>query len=88
MFLSAAVLLASLVTEEELAAGRLYPRLGRFREVSLAMAVHLAEEAYMTGAASTYPRPRDLEQHIRGQQYDYTYTAALPPTYPWASLDQ
>ena len=57
-------------------------------QVSLAMAVHLAEEAYMTGAASTYPRPRDLEQHIRGQQYDYTYTAALPPTYPWASLDQ
>jgi malate dehydrogenase (oxaloacetate-decarboxylating)(NADP+) len=46
-----------MVTEEDLAVGRLYPPLDNIREISVQIAKKVAEEAYQSGTASTYPEP-------------------------------
>ena len=59
MFLVAARALASLVTEDDLAIGRVYPALTRIREVSTAIAIAVAETAFARGFARQNP-PADL----------------------------
>merc|ERR1711992_88101 len=85
VFLSAAEGLADMVTEDDLAVGRLYPPLGNIREISAQIAKKVAEEAYQAGNASTYPEPEDKEAFIRGTPYDYNYDnyQALPTLYKW-----
>merc|ERR1719470_737385 len=85
VFLSAAEGLADMVTEDDLAVGRLYPPLDNIREISVQIAKKVAEEAYQAGTASTYPEPEDLEAFIRSTLYDYNYdkTSALPTLYQW-----
>jgi len=68
MFLAAARTLASLVTEEELASGNLYPSLSRIRAVSRVIASEVAAMAFDLGLA-TYDRPADLEAWIDGFVY-------------------
>jgi malic enzyme len=51
MFLAAAGTLASLVTSDRLSAGALYPRLADLRDVSRAIAVAVAEQAFECGVA-------------------------------------
>ena len=53
MFVTAAKALASLLREEELAEGRIYPSLKRIHEVSLKIAVAVAEEAYQSISVKT-----------------------------------
>ena len=72
MFLEAARCLANLIKDTDLADGTLYPPLKRIREVSLAVAVAVAERAYDDGLASL-PRPDNLERHIASYMYDPTY---------------
>ena len=72
MFLAAAEALANEVSEDDLAEGAVYPPLKRIRDVSLAIAVAVAEEAYETGIARL-PRPSSLVDHIAGLMYDPTY---------------
>ena len=57
VFLSAAEGLAGMVTEDDLAVGRLYPPLDNIREISVQIAKKVAVEAYQSGTASTYPEP-------------------------------
>merc|ERR1712055_604035 len=57
VFLSAAEGLAEMVTESDLAVGRLYPPITTVREISVKIAVKVAKEAYKDGSASTYPEP-------------------------------
>merc|ERR1712010_102476 len=83
VFLSAAEGLADLVTEDDLKVGRLYPPLTSIRDISIKIAVKVAEEAYREGHASTYPQPEDMEAFIRMQLYDYNYTTSLPVRYNW-----
>merc|ERR1719384_1798210 len=83
VFLSAAEGLAEMVGESDLAVGRLYPPLKDLREISVKIAVKVAEEAYNSGTASTYPEPEDKEFFIREQLYDYSYDRALPAIYQW-----
>eukprot|EP00092_Neocalanus_flemingeri_P002374 GFUD01002539.1.p1 GENE.GFUD01002539.1~~GFUD01002539.1.p1 ORF type:complete len:629 (+),score=206.98 GFUD01002539.1:180-2066(+) len=85
VFLSAAEGLADMVTEDDLAVGRLYPPLDNIREISVQIAKKVAEEAYQSGTASTYPEPEDKEAFIRATLYDYNYdkTSALPTLYQW-----
>jgi len=85
VFLSAAEGLADMVTEDDLAVGRLYPPLDNIREISVKIAKKVAEEAYQSGTASTYPEPEDKEAFIRTTLYDYNYdrTSALPTLYTW-----
>ncbi len=73
MFLAAARALAGLVSEEDLALGRVYPALTRIREVSAAIALAVAESAYARGFARQV-RPADLRAHIQAQMYVPEYT--------------
>ncbi|MBW2445869.1 MAG: NAD-dependent malic enzyme [Deltaproteobacteria bacterium] len=68
MFFAAARALADEVTAADLDLGRVYPPLERIRDVSLRIAVAVAEIAYARGLAGV-PRPDDLEDHIRQQMY-------------------
>jgi malate dehydrogenase (oxaloacetate-decarboxylating)(NADP+) len=72
MFIVAARTLASLLRENELAEGRVYPSLKRIHEVSLAIAVAVAEDAYAKNL-STHPRPKDLTEYIRSQMFQPVY---------------
>ena len=72
MFLNAARTLAAQVTEEDLALGRIFPALSRIREVSLQIAVAVAEEAHRAGLARR-PRPADLEADIRARIFEPVY---------------
>ncbi|MDX9833926.1 MAG: NAD-dependent malic enzyme [Desulfobulbus sp.] len=72
MFLVAARVVASEVSEADLNEGRLYPPLPRIREVSLAVAVAVAEVAYRLGLAGQ-PRPDDLRAHITALTYEPVY---------------
>jgi len=85
VFLTSAEALAELVTDDDLAVGRLYPPLSDIRNISVKIATKLAEEAYEDGTASTYPEPKDKEAFIRSNLYDYNYegTTALPIRYDW-----
>jgi malate dehydrogenase (oxaloacetate-decarboxylating)(NADP+) len=68
MFLVASRTLASLVRDEELESGNLYPSLSRIREVSRAIAVEVARMAFDEGLA-TYERPADIEAWVAGFVY-------------------
>lgn len=72
MFLVAAKILAQEVSETDLRIGRIYPPLPRIREVSMAIAVAVADVAYRTGLASR-PRPEDLSGFIESLMYEPEY---------------
>ncbi|MBV5318708.1 MAG: NAD-dependent malic enzyme [Desulfobulbaceae bacterium] len=72
MFLTAARIVASEVTDDDLQLGRVYPALPRIREVSLAVAVAVAEVAYANGLAGK-PKPDDLVEHIRSLMFEPDY---------------
>jgi malate dehydrogenase (oxaloacetate-decarboxylating)(NADP+) len=75
MFAVAARELARLVTDEDLALGRVYPALTRIREVSEAIAMAVAENAFARGYARQI-RPDDLRAHVRAHMFQPDY-----PTY-------
>ncbi|MCA9956570.1 MAG: hypothetical protein KC434_17700, partial [Anaerolineales bacterium] len=72
MFMAAARTLAQLVTEEDLAKGRVYPSLKRIREVSGAIGTAVAEVAFAKNLASI-ARPDDLPAYIEGQMFQPVY---------------
>jgi len=72
MFIKAAGTLASLIRENELAEGRVYPSLNRIHEVSHAIAVAVAGEVYAE-KLNTQPRPADLSGYIRSQMFQPVY---------------
>jgi malate dehydrogenase (oxaloacetate-decarboxylating)(NADP+) len=63
MFLAAARIVAGLVDQTDLAQGRVYPSLGRIREVSTKIAVAVGEIVYREGL-TTLPRPADLMAYV------------------------
>ncbi|MFZ2224923.1 MAG: malic enzyme-like NAD(P)-binding protein [Candidatus Deferrimicrobium sp.] len=77
MFFAAAKTLAGMVTEEEYAMGRIFPRLGRIREVSVAIAVVVADVAFRRGLTKMN-RPDDLAGHVKARMYDPAYVEYLP----------
>lgn len=76
MFLVAARLVAREVSEGDLEYGRVYPPLPRIREVSLTVAVAVAEVAYKEGLASR-PRPDDLTKYIRDLMFEPEYQSYI-----------
>ncbi|MCL4266741.1 MAG: NAD-dependent malic enzyme [Anaerolineae bacterium] len=72
MFLAAAQTLAHLVTEDDLAAGLIYPSLKRIREVSAHIATAVAEIAYAHELA-TVPRPGNLLTFMQNRMYQPVY---------------
>jgi malate dehydrogenase (oxaloacetate-decarboxylating)(NADP+) len=73
MISAAARALAAEVTEADLAEGRIYPPLARIREVSLKIALAVANEAYDQGLIAA-PRPANLASHIRAQVFMPKYS--------------
>lgn len=73
MFLVAARTLASLVTEEDIALGRIYPSLTRIREVSVKIATEVAKEAIHSGLASIRLRDDEVEAAVRQTLYHPEY---------------
>ncbi len=74
MFMAAARTLASLVTEDDLVQGRVYPSLTRIREVSAAIGTAVAEVAYAQNLARV-ARPDDLPAYIEAQMYQPRYAS-------------
>ncbi len=72
MFYAAAKTLAGLVSEGDLALGRIYPALDQIRQVSAAIGVAVARVAYANHLA-TMPEPDDLLKAVRDQMYDPVY---------------
>lgn len=72
LFLTAAKSLAQQVSESQLEQGTLYPRLSDIREVSLQIAVEVAEDAYARDLA-TVSRPEDLRGFIAEQMFEPSY---------------
>jgi malate dehydrogenase (oxaloacetate-decarboxylating)(NADP+) len=68
-FLAAARTLASLVTEQDLAGGSLYPRLRDIRRISHAIALSVADAAYTMKLARA-KRPRNLGEAIARFMYE------------------
>jgi len=72
MFLAAATSLAAQVTAQDLEQGSLFPPLAQVRDVSLHLAVAVAEVAFGQGHAGI-ERPTDLLAHVRSCMYDPAY---------------
>ena len=72
MFMRAAKTLAGMVSDADLAEGAVYPPLSSIRDVSLAIAETVAEEAFDNGL-SRIARPDDLREAIRRTMYDASY---------------
>jgi malate dehydrogenase (oxaloacetate-decarboxylating)(NADP+) len=72
MFFTAAKTLAHMVTEEELAAGTIYPDLAKIRQISLAIAAAVARLAWEQGLAK-YAEPKDIRQYVRDRMYQPDY---------------
>lgn len=72
MFFVAAKALARQVTESDLALGRIYPALGRIRDVSAAIAVEVARVAYDRGLARA-EEPDDLLEFIKSSMFEPDY---------------
>ena len=68
----AARALARQVTDEELASGSVFPNVSRIREVSLSVAVAVAEQVASEGVAGTAP-DGDWRRTIEQQIYDPHY---------------
>ena len=72
MFLAAAEALSSLVTEEEIARGSVYPSLTRVRQVSLSIAVAVCRVAMQEGLV-VKKMPEDLDGYIQSLMYEPDY---------------
>jgi len=77
MFFTAAKTLAHMVTEEELAAGTVYPDLGKIRQISLAIATAVCRLAYREGLAQ-FPEPEDIRTYVRDSMYHPEYKTFVP----------
>ncbi len=73
MFTVAARTLASLVTADDLAMGRIYPSLSRIREASRAIAIDVARVAFDRGLARA-ERPADLAAAVTAAMYEPVYS--------------
>lgn len=76
MFAAAARTLADMVTEDDLAMGRLYPSLSRIREVSHAIAVAVADIAFVRGIGRC-ERPADLSTAVTAAMYQPHYVSMV-----------
>ena len=72
MFLAAAEVLASTVTEQEIQKGAVYPALTRVRDVSLAIAIAVCRVAMTEGLAEK-DLPQDLNGYIKSLMYEPDY---------------
>lgn len=75
MFIAAAEAVASMVTEEDLAVGAVYPRIAHIREVSARVAARVAAAAYSLGLAKrgAAPNHEQLVSMAKKMMYNPAY---------------
>ncbi|XP_071758508.1 NADP-dependent malic enzyme [Centroberyx gerrardi] len=83
IFLTTAEAIADLVTEKDLAEGRLYPPLNSIRGVSFKLAVKIMEYAYEHNMATLKPEPADKEAYVRSLIYSTDYDMFSVDAYRW-----
>ncbi|KAM4632692.1 NADP-dependent malic enzyme [Polymixia lowei] len=83
IFLTTAEAIADMVTEEDLAEGRLYPPLNSIRDVSFKLAVKIMEYAYEHKMATLHPEPADKEALVRSLIYSTDYDDFSVDSYRW-----
>ncbi|XP_041962443.1 NADP-dependent malic enzyme isoform X1 [Alosa sapidissima] len=83
IFLTTAETIADLVTEKDLAEGRLYPPLTTIQDVSLKIAVKVVEYAYKHKMATLRPEPEDKEALVRSLIYSTDYDEFAVDSYRW-----
>ena len=76
MFAVAARTLANMVTEDDLAMGRLYPSLSTIRDVSREIAIAVAEVAFTRGLARV-DRPADIAAAVAAAMYVPNYVSMV-----------
>ena len=76
MFAVAARTLASMVTDADLAMGRVYPGLSRIREVSRAIAIAVADVAFARGLARA-AKPADIAAAVTAAMYEPNYVSMV-----------
>ena len=74
MFLVAAETLAGQVSDDDYKIGRLFPSLGTIRQISLHIAIAVAELAFEEGLARA-ERPENLEDFIQSQMFEPHYSS-------------
>lgn len=72
MFLAAAKAVANLVSEEDLSVGSIYPQIENIRDVSIQIAIAVAEQAIKSDI-NTIESSDNLKQKIQDYMYDPTY---------------
>ena len=72
VFLVAAKVVAGEIQDSDLDQGTIYPKLTLLRDISLKIAIAIAEHIYELGIAGIQ-RPDDLEAYIRSLMYDPAY---------------
>uniref|UniRef100_A0A8D3EG83 Malic enzyme n=1 Tax=Scophthalmus maximus TaxID=52904 RepID=A0A8D3EG83_SCOMX len=82
IFLTAAESLAHMVTDKDLAEGRLYPPLGSIRDASVTLAVKV-RYAYEHNMATLRPEPSDKEAYVRSLTYSTDYDDFVVDSYRW-----
>ncbi|CAK5085312.1 unnamed protein product [Meloidogyne enterolobii] len=87
LFLLAANTVAECVSDKCLAEGRIYSRLKDIKEISIKIAIKIADECYKDGTAKLYPEPEDKEMFIRSQLYSVKYEDLINETYEWPAQD-
>nr|GMD44204.1 NADP-dependent malic enzyme-like isoform X2 [Ipomoea batatas] len=73
MLLTASEALAAEVTEENYAAGLIYPPFTKIRKISAHIAANVAAKSYELGLATHLPRPRDLVKYAESCMYAPVY---------------
>uniref|UniRef100_A0AC34F2S3 Malic enzyme n=1 Tax=Panagrolaimus sp. ES5 TaxID=591445 RepID=A0AC34F2S3_9BILA len=87
LFLMAARRVANSVTQKSFNVGRIYPRIDEIRELSIQIAIELANTCYADGTAKLYPEPKDKEMFIRSQIYNPEYDELINHTWEWPEQD-
>jgi malate dehydrogenase (oxaloacetate-decarboxylating)(NADP+) len=76
MFAAAARTLANMVSEDDLAMGRIFPSLSRIREVSKAIAIEVANIAYNRGLARAV-KPESMDEAVAAAMYEPVYPSFM-----------
>ena len=72
MFIVAAETLSDMVTKDDMERGQLYPSLNKIRDISLKIAVNVANVAFNT-KISSIPKPNNLEKYVKCSMFEPTY---------------
>eukprot|EP00891_Asterochloris_glomerata_P000579 jgi/Astpho2/579/e_gw1.00013.23.1_t len=73
LFIAAAEALAKMVTDDDRAAGSIYPPIGPIREISASVAKAVAQRAWDIGVATEQPKPPDVMQAVQDAMYTPHY---------------